>query len=176
MPNFSIEIQRESRSKLGRIKARAIRSSREAFLFRAAARNAARQMKRQFEKTVTTWERKVVFTDHVSAVIGGSTVTYEIRTTDRIWHYLDEGTSVRYKMSNPLDPYISKTEPTVFGSTVGSGSMIWGIAESGAFIPAPGIEARRWSSDPRTHKIARQIFLAQVSDKARQLARELNSA
>jgi hypothetical protein len=178
--NFSITIDRESRSRLGRIKAYVIKNAREAFLFRQAARNASRQMKRQFQKTTATWDHPVTFTDHVSSRVGGSTVSYEIRTTDRIWHWLDEGTDTRYKRSDPEDPYQTKTVPTAFTSYPGGGSMIWNVLReeggSKVLFPVVGIRARNWSSDPRTYKIARQIFLAQVSDKARQFVMEMENA
>lgn len=105
-----------------------------------AIQRTAADVKRDFQRTVTTWNHKVTFTigKRFSRGSRGSEAEYgfTVTTDDEIWGWLNEGTARRkVRMSDDFAP---KTTPNVFGSEEGQGGVA-GWAEM------PGIEARNWT-------------------------------
>jgi len=167
MPKFTMELTRESRSKLGRIKKNALRNAREAKYARNAAYNAGRQMRRQFAKTVRTWDHNVVFKLNISGQIGSNVIFYTISTTDQIWHWLDKGTEIRFAKPKNDETFTPKTFPTVFNSFPGTGKMVRSKE------PRPGIIPRNWSSDKRTRDIAKVLLESAFNYQMKKFKREM---
>jgi len=98
-----------------------------------ALKELGEEAKALFEKTVETWSDKPSF--RVNELQNSVTVT----TGNRIYSYIDKGTSVRYAvMSEDFNP---KTRSRVIGSTGGRGKMIFVSRNH----PKPGIQAREFS-------------------------------
>lgn len=98
-----------------------------------ALKELGEEAKALFEKTVETWRDKPVF--RVNELQNSVTVT----TGNRIYSYIDKGTSVRYAVMS--DDYNPKTRSRVIGSTGGRGRMIFVSRNH----PKPGIQAREFS-------------------------------
>ncbi len=96
-----------------------------------------RRMKRDYEKTVATWKVKPQFemltqrTSSIASVLVG--------TDNRIYAYVNNGTSVRYATMTP--DWDSKSRVRIIGSYPGRGSRAF-ISKS---HPQRGIAAREWS-------------------------------
>jgi len=88
-----------------------------------------------FEKITNPWERKVIFVIRVN--LAGENVS--ITTTDKIFGFVDIGTSVRYATMSP--DFSPKTRVGVLSSSRGRGGMIFVNKNK----PKPGIEAREFS-------------------------------
>lgn len=103
----------------------------------AASEKALKQLgedsKALFEKTVETWTDKPEFkvTEKAGRV--------EVSTNNKIYFYLDKGTSVRYATMSP--DFQPKTRARVIGSNRGRGGMVFVSRNH----PKPGIEAREFS-------------------------------
>lgn len=119
----------------------------------ALARVSA-DVKRDFKRTVETWNHKVTFTPGKTFSRGarGREAEYGISVTtdDRIWGWLNEGTEVRYvSLSEDFEP---KTLPNTFESFEGQGGVVgWG--------QNPGIPARNWT-DMAERQYARPLLIA----------------
>ena len=177
MAKFKMEFEQTTLSKLGRTKAVAIKNRRESDALRRAVLNAGRVMRRQFERTVKTWDHRVTFQLKTRSRIGESTISYEISTTDRIWHFLDRGTNVRWVRPKSvaeggLGFYLPKTSPDVFNSVQGAGEMTF-VANTEDESPRPGIIKRGWSDSTRAHKAARSALFFQVATQLLKLNAEL---
>lgn len=106
-----------------------------------AMRNQARgeglTIARLFHRTTATWNHKPEF--HIEVVNTQLGFEVSVWTDDRIYHYLDEGTNVRYaKMTDDFEP---KTTPGFIGSVPGKG----GLAYVDPNHPRPGIVAREFT-------------------------------
>ena len=164
---FIMVYERTSRSKLGRIKENALKNTVETKYFRRAAYNSGRRIRTQFEKTTKTWSHDVKFKLSTTATIGSNMVGYSISTNDRVWHWLDRGTSFKMVMSNPEDPYQAKTSYGAFASYPGSGSMI------PSTTPTDGIEPREWSESELMKKTAEFFFTLEINKQSLKIAKEL---
>lgn len=100
-------------------------------------------VKKDFEATTATWTEKPNFL--VDRRYRGGKPMVEVVTYDKVWHYLNRGTSVRWAvMSNP---YYPKTLHGRFWSGSGFGRPV--IRGQKAMTerdigPMPGIHARNW--------------------------------
>ena len=103
---------------------------------RRANQNTARDIRRDLEKTTTTWDHDVKF-QQITETKDWATVL--IGTDDQIWKWLDRGTRVRY--AHMTSDFEAKTTPDWVGSRPGAG----GVAFIDKSKPLPGIEARNWS-------------------------------
>lgn len=102
-----------------------------------AVKSRAQAMKRDYEKTVATWDDPPVFeqvtqttSPDISALVG---------TDDRIYGYLDRGTRVRHALMSP--DFQPKTRPGELRSYPGQGHVVF-ISKK---LNLPGIKARGWS-------------------------------
>ena len=92
---------------------------------------------RMFKKTVSTWRHDVAFTKEISD--RGSVIEGSISTDDRIYRFLNDGTSKRYAtMSKDFEP---KSHHRTIGSSSGSNPDPVYISRKN---PRPGIEKREW--------------------------------
>lgn len=157
-------------NKFGHIKRVAIKEAKEAYYMRRAAYNAGRNLLTPFRNTVTNWDHPVKFNLRTSAVIGSERIFFIISTHDQVWNWLDQGTKTMWVYSDPEDPYIAKTVPTVFGSGLGGGHLLW------AGFPLPGIEARRWTTDGRTKRTAAILLKYHIEDQFKKFRRSLENA
>lgn len=85
------------------------------------------------ERTRGNWHHEVNFV--ITRPVKG---TRRISTSDKIWWYLNLGTSVRRALLSP--DWKSKTRPDWLGSGSGAGCVIL-VSKRFAF---PGIQARNW--------------------------------
>jgi hypothetical protein len=90
-----------------------------------------------FRDLVSNWTNKPVFEMQTSANSSGSEVL--VGTDDKIFEYLDKGTSVRYAIMSP--DFIAKTKPGSLQSGPGRGGMVFISRKH----PRPGIKARHFS-------------------------------
>ena len=96
-----------------------------------------RRMLSDYKKTVATWKVKPVF--ELTSRRSLEAAAVQVMTTNRIYGFLDQGTSVRYAtMSSNWE---SKSRVRVIGSYPGAGRRI-GISR---WHPQRGIAAREWS-------------------------------
>lgn len=103
------------------------------------------QIKADYEKTVTTWKTKPEFTADVNST--PDRIEINAGTDNPIFHFLDEGTRVRYATMS--QDWVSKTRPAI-----GGGAAVHFTAGPGRgrklFVdvtrPRPGIKARKFSS------------------------------
>lgn len=100
---------------------------------RGALDEVAEDAKKDFEATVETWERQPEF-----EITGESIISREVFTQDKIYFFINNGTSVRYATMTP--DFQAKTTPRVIGSNRGSG----GVHFINRNRPRPGIEARKF--------------------------------
>lgn len=106
-----------------------------------AIQRTAADVKRDFQRTVATWNHRVTFDigKRFSRGSRGREAEYgfTVTTDDEIWGWLNEGTAVRYVRMT--DDFAPKTTPNVFDSEEGQGGVAgWGNE--------PGIEARNWTA------------------------------
>jgi hypothetical protein len=70
-----------------------------------------------------------------------------VGTDDRIWNFLDQGTSIRWAIMSP--DWSSKTHVDSIPATFGSGRVTWRgrneKLEMEGYLPKPGIEARNFT-------------------------------
>jgi len=162
---FRMELAKTSITKLGRVKKEAINAG-DVKSYRRSVHNVGRRIQRQFQRTTRTWTHNVQFKLVTRARQGDKMAYFEVSTNDRIWHWLDEGTWVRYRKSDPADPYVPKTAPGAFDSYPGGGSMI-----STGGIPFPGIQDRNWSEDERLDFIANFLLEDEFRKQTKKLRR-----
>lgn len=98
-----------------------------------------RIIQNMYRATVRTWDRSVDFS--VLLEMGGDEWSVTVYTDDRIYQYIDEGTSVRY--ATMTRNFVPKTRNRVIGSQQGRG----GVAYVSTRRPRPGIEAREFSDE-----------------------------
>ena len=116
-------------------------------------RAIAKDIQTDLNKTVATWNHPVKFSvrSHEkgkNTIVGRTfydkieSVTYAevvYGTKDPVWHYLEEGTDIRFMAVTPN--WISKTAPSSFDSNPGRGEAAGFYASENA---VEGIEARGW--------------------------------
>jgi hypothetical protein len=100
-----------------------------------AVMEMAQEVKADFEKTVETWDEKPEFV--VEKTASGA----KVYTTDKVYRFLDKGTSVRRAVMPK--GYRRKSMPGVIGSFQGNrdGTKIF-VSKK---ITLPGIQPRKWS-------------------------------
>lgn len=111
-----------------------------------ALRSAAKDVEKEYKKTVATWEHKVEFQTVIA--LGKTKAEFLVGTDDEIFRYVDEGTKphiirpVRAKVLRFQGGYRAKTTPNVIGSTAGgaSGDIVYSRG-----VSHPGIKARNFS-------------------------------
>lgn len=111
-----------------------------------ALRKAAKDIRKDFDLTVKTWEHKPEFQEVIS--LGGNSPSVLVGTDDEIYRYVDEGTKahiIRPKKAKRLrfqGTYTAKTSPGVIGSSSGgsSGDVIYSTG-----VHHPGTKARKFS-------------------------------
>jgi len=115
--------------------------------FEIAAKQTGKDIKKDFEKTVKTWDRKVKFEMLVS--IGPNSIDVLVGTDDEIYQYVDFGTKEHIIM--PKKPggvlafkskYKPKTIPNLIGSRSGGSS---GDTVFAKWVIHPGTQARNFS-------------------------------
>ena len=112
-------------------------------IFRDEMKRAAETIRKDaladFKKTTGNWRHKPKFASRV--IVGGIAqgIQIQVGTDDKIWHYLDDGTKVRYATMSA--DWQSKTEPDVVGSFPGKGKVLF-INKKRA---RPGIKARHFT-------------------------------
>lgn len=138
----------------------------------AANRRIADQIRRDFEATVRTWEKKPTF--RVLRVKKGDAIHYDVFTESAIYGYVDKGTKphdIYPKATNPTGrlwfraPYRAKTTPNLLSSKAG------GLAKNAKLYTAemvhhPGTEARNFV------KIIKERFASKVVFENNRLLRE----
>lgn len=96
-----------------------------------------RRMKRDFERTVSTWKVKPQF--EMLTQRSSSVASVLVGTDNRIYAYINNGTAVRYAtMSYDYD---AKSRVRVIGSFPGRGGRMYVRREQ----PRRGVAAREWS-------------------------------
>jgi len=122
-------------------------------VFRNALRRCAREIHKDFEATVATWETKVTFKEHTSLRQDEDAVSVTVDTGNEIYGYVNDGTrpheiwagyytgkSDKKALAFP-SIYSPKTEPGVIGSKSGGGS---GDTVFSPFVRHPGTEGRHF--------------------------------
>lgn len=106
-------------------------------------RRFATKVKRDFDKTMKTWEDHPTYKKEVSFRAGEGTA--KVSVTDKVVGALDEGTRVRWALLSK--DWRSKTRPGFIGSGPGAGRVLMrGRKMRKAGIPpGPGIKPRGWS-------------------------------
>lgn len=94
------------------------------------------RIEEDFRKTYKTWEHKPDFT-RKDTVRNGVYKT-EVYTDDRIYTFVNDGTSVRY--ATMTGDFVPKTQPGVLGSGPGRGGVLYVSRQR----PRPGIIAREF--------------------------------
>jgi hypothetical protein len=118
-----------------------------------ALKDTSKDINQRFSQITSTWKHKPKFARPIIRYAGGDAYII-MGTSDDIFRWLDEGTSVRWsKLSRD---WISKTTPNVYQSGPGRG-YVWLrgknaiIGDPQAFIERPslwippGIQARNWT-------------------------------
>jgi hypothetical protein len=115
----------------------------------------ATYLTRRFNKVTATWNHKPKFV--ISRFVTGDDVYVQVVTDDKIYYFVDQGTSVRYaKMTDDFEP---KTSPGWIGSRTGRG----GLDYIDPRHPRPGIVARNWTEaiySDRQDKFNRNVYRA----------------
>lgn len=95
------------------------------------------------ERTTATWDTKTTVKAEVKGRGGDYVLALNITPEKQalVWHWLDEGTDVRYAIMTP--DFVAKTVPGSLDSRSGSGEVI--IVDTAH--PQPGIKARGWSKE-----------------------------
>jgi hypothetical protein len=97
-------------------------------------KSTAQGMKRDYEKTVETWDEEVVF-EQLTQTVGGNLIVI-VGTDNEIYRYVNDGTRVRRALMS--DDFSPKTRPGSLRSRPGSGHVVF-ISRK---LALPGIEAR----------------------------------
>lgn len=114
----------------------------------AALDSAADKIKRDLQSITGTWNHKPDF--NVTVRISGEGASARVVTNDDVFHFLNEGTKVRYALMSP--DWKSKTAPGRMRSGSGRGRLIlvskrkpW--KRNRKRWPRPGIKARGYMRD-----------------------------
>lgn len=102
-----------------------------------AAKTRAQAMRRDYEKTVATWDDPPKFTQVTDTT--SPDISVLVGTDDPIYGYLDRGTRVRRALMSP--DFRAKTRPGELRSYPGQGGVVF-ISKK---LALPGIEARGWT-------------------------------
>jgi hypothetical protein len=98
---------------------------------------SGKAIKKDYEKTTATWRHKVNF--EIISDLDPSGPEVLVGTEDKIYKFIDEGTSIRYATMTP--DFQPKTVKRVIGSRGGRGGLLYVDTRR----PRPGIEAREFS-------------------------------
>lgn len=101
---------------------------------RRVNKSTAQGMKRDYEKTVETWDDNVVF-EQLTQTVGGDLIVI-VGTDNAIYRYVNDGTRVRRALMSP--DFSPKSRPGSLRSRPGQGGVIF-ISKD---LALPGIEAR----------------------------------
>lgn len=121
-----------------------------------------KDIKKDFEATVRTWEHTPRFTSKVNVsqgLIEGHTRTARIhggKPPELIYYFLARGTKVRF--AKMTDDWMPKTRVRVIGSFPGRGGL-----ERVDHIARPGIKAREWHVAIAIKHKARLVFRLRVA-------------
>lgn len=141
-----------------------------------AANDIMRSIRRDFERTVETWDGDPYYTsqegeqdssipEFEEGVWTDRGVIYaQVHTDEPLYFFLNDGTSVRY--ATMTDPFEAKTTPNVIGSGPGRGGLLYVDVND----PRPGIKARKWDR-AIAHKHRPLIRRAMVAGIARGIDR-----
>lgn len=99
----------------------------------------ARIVQNMYNGITTTWNERPNFS--ITVDFSGDQWLVQVYTEDRIFEYLDNGTSIRYATMEP--GFRPKTRP----NSLRSGQGVGGVAYVSRRFPRPGIEARNWSAE-----------------------------
>lgn len=110
--------------------------------------SAGKDTKKDLESITRTWNHKPRFIIRKSVRFMDAYVT--VTTDDKIFHFLNEGTSKRYALMSK--DWRSKTSPGMKASKAGRGRVLYigkrkPWKRSRKRWPRPGIKARRWIPD-----------------------------
>lgn len=108
-----------------------------------ALRQFTAKVKRDFDKTMATWDKHPTFKEKVKFARGEGTA--KVSVVDKVYGALDEGTDIRWALLS--GDWRSKTRPGFIGSGPGAGRVLMrgGLMKKAGIPPGPGIEARGWS-------------------------------
>ena len=129
----------------GMIVTRAVKPGKpfQSSIFRDEMKHAAETIRKDaladFKKTTGNWKHQPKFSSRVIVGSVADGIQIQVGTDDKIWHYLDDGTKVRYAVMSP--DWKSKTEPDVVGSFPGRGKRVFINKKR----PRPGIKARNFT-------------------------------
>lgn len=131
--------------------------------------SAANEVKKDLESITGTWTHKVDFRVEVR-IFGGDAVA-RITTRDKIFHFINEGTRVRYALMSP--DWKSKTAPGRLRSGSGRGRVLYigkrkPWRKSRKRWPRPGIKARAYMTDAQrraTRKFQREASMIKFKGK-----------
>lgn len=130
-----------------------------------------REIGRDFEETVSTWDDKPTWVDEVRATsegVEGKWVTIagdgRPATPEQIYLFVSRGTNVRY--ATMTNDFVPKTQPNVLVPGPGRG----GLAFVSRFAPHVGIEARGWEQliKRRRERRAQALLRKAMADGAKQ--------
>ena len=99
------------------------------------------KVRRSFVSSVSTWDHKPVFEKEVETVGGWQSlikVIGTVSTTDDVYGYINNGTSVRYATMTPN--FKAKTKPGRIGAGAGAGGVSYVLRSR----PRPGIKPRKF--------------------------------
>lgn len=105
----------------------------------AALVNTRNEALKEFMEITATWKHKPVFTSKLRYAGGAAVI--EITTNDKIFHYLDVGTTVRYVPMMRTPPFRPKTRTGFSASWPGQGGPVLG--KSGKPLVLKGRKARK---------------------------------
>jgi hypothetical protein len=131
-------------------------------VIRNAVYRVARRAKTDYERTTRTWDMHPKFELVTSITKGGP--TFLLGTDDKIYKFIDEGTSVRYAHMPP--DYVQKTVPGLLTSFPGGSSKRRWIDVSD---PQPGIAPRGFSE--MIHAKYEKVFPREMEKAMREAAR-----
>ena len=121
-----------------------------------------KDIKKDFEATVATWNHPARFTSRVNVsqgLIEGHTRTariHGVKPPELIYYFLNQGTRVRFAKMTP--DFVPKTRVRVIGSFQGQGGL-----EEVDHIGRPGIKARRWNEAIATKHKTRLGFRLRIA-------------
>jgi hypothetical protein len=132
---------------------------------RTAARQAAEiagdKALKLFLQTVKTWRTQTSFWYRTAETNEGVKLTFF--TDNPKYHFVDEGTAVRYAVMTP--DFIARTKPNVLNAFKGKGGL-WYMLRKGHPDPKPGIAPRNFSEiiTERTGPVFRGALQRELSD------------
>lgn len=112
------------------------------------------------DRTTATWEHNLKAKAETKGRGGDYVTILKLSPTEaaEIWHYLDEGTDVRYALMSP--DFSPKTRPGSLDAVAGTGGVVIVDLDH----PKPGIDARGWSKE-----IAKMIGKILVAETKKEL-------